>query len=201
MSKNQESLVSDDMNVKDSATKKAQLRKQLIAQRRALPKHIWQQNSEKLCNNLQSLPLFHHAKTILAYFSYRQEPDLSSLFSQHPAWGFPRCDGDSLTWHRWSVDDPLELNRYGIYEPTAIAPLILPAEVDLLLIPAVACDRQGYRLGYGGGYFDRLLSSPQWQNIPSIAILFDFAYLETLCLDPWDQKLQGICTELKTEIF
>ncbi|MFM6629131.1 MAG: 5-formyltetrahydrofolate cyclo-ligase, partial [Microcystis panniformis] len=110
----------------DSATKKAQLRKQLIAQRRSLPKHIWQENSQQLCKNLQSLPLFQHAKTILAYFSYRQEPDLSSLFCQHHRWGFPRCDGDSLTWHCWTADDPLELNRYGIYEPTAIAPLILP---------------------------------------------------------------------------
>lgn len=185
----------------DSATKKAQLRKQLIAQRRSLPKHIWQENSQQLCKNLQSLPLFHHAKTILAYFSYRQEPDLSSLFCQHHRWGFPRCDGDSLTWHCWTADDPLELNRYGIYEPTAIAPLILPAEVDLLLIPAVACDRQGYRLGYGGGYFDRLLHSPEWQVIPSIGIVFDFAYLDTLPLDTWDQKLQAICTESRTEIF
>lgn len=185
----------------DSATKKAQLRKQLIAQRRSLPKHIWQENSQQLCKNLQSLPLFHHAKTILAYFSYRQEPDLSSLFCQHHRWGFPRCDGDSLTWHCWTADDPLELNRYGIYEPTAIAPLILPAEVDLLLIPAVACDRQGYRLGYGGGYFDRLLHSPEWQAIPSIGIVFDFAYLDTLPLDIWDQKLQGICSESRTEIF
>ncbi|MFM6516561.1 MAG: 5-formyltetrahydrofolate cyclo-ligase, partial [Microcystis panniformis] len=45
----------------DSATKKAQLRKQLIAQRRSLPKHIWQENSQQLCKNLQSLPLFQHA--------------------------------------------------------------------------------------------------------------------------------------------
>ncbi|MDB9422538.1 5-formyltetrahydrofolate cyclo-ligase [Microcystis aeruginosa] len=185
----------------DSATKKAQLRKQLIAQRRSLPKHIWQENSQQLCKNLQSLPLFQHAKTILAYFSHRQEPDLSSLFCQHHRWGFSRCEGDSLTWHCWSADDPLELNRYGIYEPTAIAPLILPAEVDLLLIPAVACDRQGYRLGYGGGYFDRLLNSPEWQAIPSLGIVFDFAYLDTLPLDTWDQKLPGICTESRTEIF
>jgi 5-formyltetrahydrofolate cyclo-ligase len=185
----------------DSTTKKAQLRKQLIAQRQAIPKHIWQQNSEQLCKNLQSLPLFQHAKTILAYFSYRQEPDLSPLFCQHHRWGFSRCERDSLTWHCWTTDDPLELNRYGIYEPTAIAPLILPAEVDLLLIPAVACDRQGYRLGYGAGYFDRLFSSPEWQTIPSIGIIFDFAYVDTLPVDTWDQKLQAICTESRTEIF
>jgi 5-formyltetrahydrofolate cyclo-ligase len=185
----------------DSATRKARLRKNLIAQRLSIPLDRWQQDSDRLCQNLQSLALWQQAKTILAYFSFRQEPDLSSLFPRHRRWGFSRCTGDTLSWHGWTIDEPLELNVYGIYEPTAIAPLILPPEVDLLLVPAVACDRRGYRLGYGGGYFDRLLSSPQWRDIPSIGILFEGAYLEEVPIDPWDKKLQGICTQSRIEIF
>ncbi|MEG3435772.1 5-formyltetrahydrofolate cyclo-ligase [Pannus brasiliensis CCIBt3594] len=185
----------------DSATRKARLRKQLIAARRSIPIERWEHDSERLRENLRALALFQRAKTILGYFSYRQEPDLSSLFTLHHRWGLSRCAGDSLSWHCWTPGDPLELNRYGIYEPMAIAPEILPAEVDLLLIPAVACDRRGYRLGYGGGYFDRVLARPEWRDIPTIGILFEGFYLEELPIDPWDKPLQGICTESRIEIF
>lgn len=73
--------------------------------------------------------------------------------------------------------------------------MIEPGAVDLLLVPAVACDRRGYRLGYGGGFYDRLLSSPEWADKTAIAIVFDFAQLPSLPNDPWDQRLVGVCTE------
>ncbi len=74
-------------------------------------------------------------------------------------------------------------------------PIIKPENVDLILIPAVACDYNGYRLGYGGGFYDRLLNSPQWQSIPTVGIIFEFALLSQLPCEPWDQKLKTICTE------
>jgi 5-formyltetrahydrofolate cyclo-ligase len=89
----------------------------------------------------------------------------------------------------------LEKNSYGIFEPLATAPTIFPEEVDLILIPGVACDRRGYRLGYGGGFFDRMLASPVWATVPTIGIVFDFAFLDELPVEPWDQPLSGICTE------
>jgi 5-formyltetrahydrofolate cyclo-ligase len=63
----------------------------------------------------------------------------------------------------------------------------------------VACDRQGYRLGYGGGYYDRLLSSPAWSKIPTIGVVFDFAYFPQLPFDNWDKPLQAIVSE--THLF
>ncbi|ACK73061.1 5-formyltetrahydrofolate cyclo-ligase [Gloeothece citriformis PCC 7424] len=178
---------------------KAQLRKQLLQTRRSLPQTIWQEKSDKICDNLQSLPLFIQAKTVLAYISFRQEPNLSPLFSLNYQWGFPRCVEKSLVWHLWQFGDPLQLGIYGIQEPLANAPQINPTEVDLILVPAVACDRWGYRLGYGGGFYDRMLGFPQWQNIPKIGIVFDFAFLPQLPVDPWDLPLNGVCTE--TECF
>ena len=157
---------------------------------------MWREKSDRLCRNLQSLQLFSQAKTVLAYTSFRQEPDLSPLFTTKESWGLPRCVGKSLVWHRWQPSEPLEKGAYGILEPNANSPTLEAQDVDLILIPGVGCDRQGYRLGYGGGFYDRMLSSPQWQNKPTIGIFFEFALVSELPVDSWDIPLQGVCTEL-----
>ena len=180
---------------------KTELRRQLLKQRRSLPEKIWQEKSDRLCEKLRSLSLFIEAKTILAYFSFRQEPDLSPLLTRDRRWGFSRCVENSLLWHSWSRGEPLQIGPYGIQEPFPDAPVIEPSEVDLILVPAVACDYQGYRLGYGGGFYDRLLASPQWSSIPTVGIIFDFAYLPQLPVEPWDRKLQAVCTEANIFIY
>jgi 5-formyltetrahydrofolate cyclo-ligase len=141
--------------------------------------------------------LFAQANSILAYFSFRQEPDLSPLFTSDKTWGFPRCVGKALSWHVWSSNQslPLQIGAYGIQEPHPDSPTLQPEQVDLILVPSVACDEQGYRLGYGGGFYDRLLSLPNWSNKPTIGIVFDFARLPDLPKDPWDRSLKAVCTE------
>jgi 5-formyltetrahydrofolate cyclo-ligase len=179
---------------------KSELRQILIKQRRSLTPEVWRENSDRLCQNLQSLPIFRSAQTILAYFSVRQEPDLSPLFEDNSRrWGFSRCVGKSLEWHLVRSSALLQMNAYGIKEPLPNTPKIEAKHVDLILVPAVACDRRGYRLGYGGGYYDRLFSSSKWQNIPKIGIVFDFAYLSELPNDPWDKKLNFVCTEKESQ--
>lgn len=155
----------------------------------------WQEKSQRICQLLSSCHIFINAKTIASYFSFRFEPDLKYLFTNKQTWGFSRCVNNSLVWHTWSFPQPLQTNAYGILEPLTTAPLLSPETIDLIIIPAVACDALGYRLGYGGGYYDRLLSSPQWVAKPTIGVVFDFAFLPQLPIDSWDRKLHGICTE------
>lgn len=176
---------------------KAKLRRHLLQTRRSLHSSDWQQKSRQICDCLQTIPQFIEAQTVLAYFSFRQEPDLTTLFSMEKTWGFSRCVDETLHWHAWSTQDtiPLQAGKFGISEPHPEAPSISPDQVDLILVPAVACDRQGYRLGYGGGFYDRLLSDPTWSAKPTIGIVFDFARVDSLPTDHWDQPLDGVCTE------
>jgi 5-formyltetrahydrofolate cyclo-ligase len=156
----------------------------------------WQEKSSRICTHLNSSPLFTQAQTILAYFSFRQEPYLSPLFTDTKhCWGFPRCVGKSLSWHTWKPGENLQIGAYGIFEPCSDTPTIDPAVVDLILVPSIACDMRRYRLGYGGGYYDRLLSSEEWASKPTIGIVFEFACLPELPIEPWDKPLQNVCTE------
>lgn len=211
------------MNITEHQLVKAELRRKIIKQRQSLLSEEWREKSQAICTNLLTSNLFTKAKTVLAYFSFRQEPDLSYLFSEKRSdnrkygvletdipptplikggvitkvWGFPRCVDKSLIWHLWTPEDKVITGKYGIKEPTPDAPIINPHQVDLILVPCVACDDRGYRLGYGGGYYDRLLSSPNWESIPTIGIVFDFAYLPQVPVEAWDKKLDSICTETR----
>ena len=179
----------------DRQQEKADLRRRLISARQAIPPHLWRQKSDRICAHLQSWPEFQSARCILAYWSFRNEPDLSPLMGRHRQWGLPRCQEKNMIWHRWQGADFMKTGRFGIVEPLPQVPEIDPAQVDLILVPAVACDVRGHRLGYGGGFYDRMLSKPQWRRKPTIAIVFEYARVPSLPKDVWDRPMHGICTE------
>ncbi|MBO9998366.1 MAG: 5-formyltetrahydrofolate cyclo-ligase [Cyanobacteria bacterium SID2] len=175
--------------------RKSELRRSLLKTRQSLSDREWRDLNNRLCVQLASHPNFVSAKTVLGYFSFRREPDLTPLVSDDRTWGFPRCVEKSLAWHRWQPGELLVEGAFGIREPHPETVSIDPETVDLMLVPAVACDRRGYRLGYGGGFYDRLLSHPAWQRVPTLGIVFGFACLPELPIDGWDRRLAGVCTE------
>jgi 5-formyltetrahydrofolate cyclo-ligase len=192
--------MTEGLDLSQAARAKKMLRKQLLTQRKTIAPQDWAQKSEAICQNLAQSPWVQKAQTILVYLSYCQEPDLTRLWSHHfpqKRWGIPRCVEKNLVWHEWNPASPQQIQpgAYGILEPVLTLPIIEANSVDLILVPAVGCDRQGFRLGYGGGFYDRLFSQATWANIPTIGIVFEFAYLDQLQPDPWDYPLQAVCTE------
>ncbi len=182
-----------------SPVSKAALRRALLAQRRVLDPADWRDRSDHVAAHLTTLSVLQTARTLLTYQPIRQEPDLtglaSSAWGRDRTWGLPRCVGETLSWHKWHPDDPLVPGAFGIREPDPAAPLIELAQVDALLVPAVGGDRRGYRLGYGGGFYDRLFAEHPALARRAIAVTFAFAVVDTLPADPWDIPLAGLCTE------
>jgi 5-formyltetrahydrofolate cyclo-ligase len=177
---------------------KTQLRMELLQQRRQLSEAQWQKQSLELCANLQQWSVFQQASRVCAYFSTQREADLEPLFDRlgkTKYWGFPRCVQKNLLWHPWQWGQPLTTGAYGIKIPTDQTEAWSVTTVDLLLVPCLAGDRQGYRLGYGGGYYDRLFTDSLWRAVPKAGILFEAGLREKLPQDPWDIPLQTLVTE------
>lgn len=183
-----------------------ELRRSLLNTRQHLSSSEWREKSDRICAHLQTWLLFSQAQTVLSYFSFRQEPDLSPLWELEKGrlkqgqlqkqYGFPRCVGKQLCWHLWSpIAAPLVIGQYGIPEPHPECPVVVSERVDVILVPAVSCDDRGYRLGYGGGFYDRLLGSLEWSHKIAIGITFDLGRVRELPIDPWDTRLSGVCTE------
>jgi 5-formyltetrahydrofolate cyclo-ligase len=191
---------------------KKELRRHFLRQRQQLDPVTWQRNSREICQNLQRMPEFQQARSVLAFTSFRQEPDLSSLYYltersvmddssivSKPLvkqWGFSRCFGKELSWHQYQPGRSWVSGAYGIREPAKDWPQVNLAEVDLILVPAIACDRTGGRLGYGGGFYDRFLAKIKRSSIMTIGIVFSMAYCDQLPLEIWDRSLDFICTEV-----
>ena len=176
---------------------KKQLRRDLLTQRRQIPEQIWQQKSQALCDRISNWQIFQQSQNILAFTSFRQEPDLNSLWQRFPDknWGFSRCVDKDLIWHQVAIADferNLRSGAFGILEPRHDLPLIDLDNIDLILIPALACDRRGYRLGYGGGFYDRCL--PNSTGFKA-GIIFDDFYINVIPSDIWDVPLDAVITE------
>lgn len=182
-------------NLAQRQQEKAALRRRLLKARQAIPEPIWQHKSDRICEHLRSWPQFQQARCILAYWSFRNEPDLSPLMNPRQRWGLPRCVDQSLYWHDWQGQQRLQPGAFGILEPSPQAPRIPAQQVNMILVPAVACDITGYRLGYGGGFYDRMLSQPAWRHAITIGIVFEYARLPKVPRNPWDRAMQGVCSE------
>ena len=173
------------------------LRQKMTAERNAQKFQTLEKASQQIQKKFQSLELFKTAKKIALYKAIRGEVDLDALFSN--AWKFgketfvPIFNPRSKKYEFAEITEKTELKRgnFGILEP--VNPLIVSvSEIDLMVVPGVAFDFQGNRLGRGGGYYDRLL---QHFNGISLAVAFDFQLLETIPCEPHDRPVDFVLTE------
>jgi len=119
------------------------------------------EKSRLITYNLSRLGLFIRAKRVGFYYPVRNEADTREIFSRSLGLGkevyFPRVSGTGLTFHRILDLNELKPGKFGIPEPDSSSSSIAPEDLDLILIPGIAFDGSGARLGYGKGYYDRLL--------------------------------------------
>jgi 5-formyltetrahydrofolate cyclo-ligase len=188
------------------ATAKAGLRRDMLARRAALAPDAVARASQAAAERIMALPAYREAREILAYLPVRNELDAGLVA------GRALNDGKRLLLPRCRAGAPglLDLGcvrclsevrpgRYGILEPPQQA--CQPPETfapDLILVPGLAFDVRGNRLGFGGGYYDRLLALPTADSAFTVGLGYAFQLVLSLPAAPWDRPVNAVVTDRQT---
>src|SRR5919198_2798458 len=136
---------------------------------------------------------FNSARAVGAYYAFGSEVKTDLIIEQAKPLGkkvaLPSVEGESLAFYELSSGRYLVKGRFGIMEPLPYGPV---DRIDLLVVPGIAFDKKGYRLGYGKGYYDKFLVK---RKVFSIGLGYSFQLIESLPTVEHDKKLDAIATE------
>lgn len=184
------------MNRQDNA----ELRKQILARRSALPQPEYQRLSRIICTRITETTYWQSAAVVLCYVPFRNEVDIAPLIEL--AWQeqklvlVPRCVPQT---HRLLIKplgswQDLEDGIYGLREPSLDLPEVDPKTIDLILMPGSVYSRSGARLGYGAGYYDRFLPLCREETV-RLAPHFAFQLVDELWQGFYDQSMDVLLNE------
>ncbi len=185
---------------------KSHLRQRIIADRAALPQDLRARWSRDICARILALPQYKAARCVLGYMSFGAEFDSTDWVRQVLADGkellLPKVDTalrELVLYHVQNIDAQLAPGAYGIREPLATnceqAGLDEP---DFILLPGVAFARDGARLGYGGGFYDKLLARMNSNHATLVAAAFSMQLVADVPQETTDRKVQWLVTETET---
>ncbi len=166
---------------------KQELRKSIREQKRAMTPEEIEEKSVRLGELFAESEAYRNAETIYGYMPYNQEvrtvPMLVRALRDGKRVAVPKCYGDEMRFIFMDDLSKVEKGYAGIPEPIADEP-IADDETALVLMPGLAFDPQGHRIGYGGGFYDRFLAKEP--NHPTLALCYDFQMVEHLETEEFD---------------
>jgi len=178
--------------------KKFDLRKKYKNQRLETDNKYKMKADDLILENIKKCSEFDNAETILIYKSTDIETNtdliIKHCFCEGKKIALPRCGAKhSMNFYYYNDGEALEISRYGIAEPFQNeSRIVTDFSKCVCVVPGLAFDRSGYRLGYGGGYYDRFLSV---NNIISIGICYFRFIADMLPLDKYDKNVDFLVTE------
>ncbi len=172
---------------------KSELRKEIRRLKADYPAEVRASLSRRICNDIQADGLWRAAGTVLLYCALPDEVDLQELMENGRRSGkrvlLPVVNGDDLLVREYSGEDSLQTGAFGIKEPVGPDFTNL-GEIELVLVPGMAFDGQGHRLGRGKGYYDRLL--PRLGKAYRMGVCFPFQFVETVPVEAYDQGMNEV---------
>ena len=175
---------------------KAEVRKQIRDLKRAVPMEEKLRRSELIMRRLEVLPLFTEAKVVLLYWSMSDEVQTHAFVNKwykDKVLLLPCVQGDDLVLRQYTGPECLVAGeQFGIGEPTGPEWTDLD-KVELIVVPGVAFDPTGNRMGRGRGFYDRLLKSTP--NAMKVGVAYDFQLLDKIPVEPHDVPMDSVITE------
>ena len=182
---------------------KKALRAKLLEKRAGLSPELRLEGSQGVIELIRTLAEWKNAGEVLIYWPIKGEVDVRPLITELWQRGskvlMPRCRPDAfgeMDIACATCEDELTPGPFTIMEPDVEkCPPVGTCSPDIALIPGVCFDRRGYRLGFGGGYYDRLLASDEMKGTLTIGLGYDFQLVKELPNQPWDMPVNTVCTE------
>ena len=165
--------------------------------RQTLRAHPATGDSRAICQNILESDWFSRAETVMAYAAMKTEPNLDMVLEEILRQGktlvLPRCEaGDQLSGRIVQDLSQRIPGMFGILEPPPAAPVADKTSIDLILVPGMAFDWEGGRLGRGKGYYDRYLRDYGGRTL---GVCFRSALLEQVPMDSHDCRVDAVVTE------
>ncbi len=153
---------------------------------------------KRIYDHLQNTEVWKHAQMI--GMTMAKEPEIPTRFLLEMAWlqnkqvCIPRCNATerSMVFYQIERSSMLELSCYGLLEPNIKCPVVSPDQIDLMIVPGVVFNRQGHRIGFGGGYYDRYLS---FYPNKKVALVLSEQLCEDFVAEKHDIAVQMMITE------
>ena len=184
---------------------KVTLRRAMIAWRAGLDETDRRAAAEGLVTVLRRERPVEAPAIVAGFWPIKDEIDIRPLMNEFLAQGCRLAlpvvykRGEALTFRSWRPGDALEAGAFGTQQPLAEAETLDP---DVLLVPLLACDEDGYRLGYGGGFYDRTLAGVrQRRAVTAIGIGFDGQLVPVVPHGPQDERLDWLLTDKRACAF
>ncbi len=180
---------------------KDKIRREIILKRDLIPEDNRFLKDESIKHKLFSLPEFIKAKSVFIYVSFRSEVDTFSIIEHSLITGkkviVPKVEKKERKLYLYEIESTKDLNSgyMGIYEPAPDESKRAGInDVDLIIVPGVSFDIYGNRIGYGGGYYDIILSDKK-TNSPVIALSYEEQIVQEIPSEPHDIKVDIIITD------
>lgn len=166
---------------------KQELRKAIRARKRAMTEEEIERRSRSLCQKFLESDAYRACRTLYGYLPYNQEvrtvPILAQALADGKQVAVPKVYGDDMKFIVLADLTQVSKGYAGIPEPIADEP-VAEDETALVLMPGLAFDPQGHRIGYGGGFYDKFLSREP--NHPTLALCYEFQMVEHLETEEFD---------------
>lgn len=183
---------------------KADLRRDLASRLAEIDAATARQRAERVAQRVLQLPELKNAQRVLTCLSFGNELHTWGLVDQLLASGrqvyVPRAERRGRRLHVHAYPCALETLNFGLRQPPPHLPAMAPDQVDsaidVVLVLALAFDRRGYRLGHGGGYFDRFLVG---RPFPAIGLAYDCQILDQIPVEPHDVAMTVVVAETMTQ--
>jgi 5-formyltetrahydrofolate cyclo-ligase len=181
---------------------KIELRKKYLEKRTAIPAEVRAARDAKICRNILSSAAYRYADVILMFYPMKAEVDIFPVMEAALATGkrvaFPRCNAEDHTMIFYFVNsmEDFEKGAYGINEPKTTLDAFDPDSMEtqnvLCLVPAIVYDRRGFRVGYGGGYYDRFFGKTR---PASIGVVYEEFILKSVPHGRYDITVDVVVSE------